>query len=66
MSTFSPRMDILPEAQRSIWPGLAAASIFYPQTFPPQQVSSDIQFYELRRHPVLRGVAQRSGPGGAR
>jgi len=27
-------------------------------------VSSDTHLYELRRHPVLRGVAQRSGPGG--
>ena len=26
-------------------------------------MSSDTYFYELRRHPVLRGVAQRSGPG---
>ena len=28
-------------------------------------MSSDTYFYELRRHPVLRGVAQRSGPGAA-
>lgn len=27
-------------------------------------LSSDTHFYELRRHPVLRGLAQRSGPGG--
>jgi hypothetical protein len=26
-------------------------------------VSRDIQIYELRRHPQLRAVAQRSGPG---
>jgi len=26
MSTFSPRMDILPEAQRNIWPGLSVVS----------------------------------------
>jgi hypothetical protein len=28
-------------------------------------LSSDTQFYELTRHPLLRGVAQRSGPGRA-
>ena len=29
-------------------------------------LSRDTQSYELRRHPVLRGVAQRNGPGSAR
>ena len=27
-------------------------------------MSSDTHLYELRRHPVLRGMAQQSGPGG--
>jgi hypothetical protein len=30
------------------------------------QLSRDTQSYELRRHPVLRGIAQRNGPGSAR
>ena len=29
-----------------------------------RHLSSDTHFYELRRHPVLRGIVQRSGPGG--
>jgi len=31
-----------------------------------EHLSRDTQSYELRRHPVLRCVAQRSGPGSAR
>jgi hypothetical protein len=31
-----------------------------------QQMSRDTYFYELRRHIVLRGVAQRKRPRGAR
>jgi hypothetical protein len=38
-------------------------SLEYARVQAQMLVSSDTQIYELWRHPVLRGVAQRSGPG---